>query len=736
MIKANTLPNLPDIYEAKQKKKKKKIKKKSRYYVHVETENISFLKMAKSLEVLNVQNNDFFLALYDTSLIGVDPYDEDLDLETQARIIAECTRNYWYFIREVVRIEVAGGYKPYTLHRGNLAISWCFLNNFDLYAELPRQNGKSIAVDVLLLWTYNFGTTNSTMLVMNKEHKDAKENLERIRNIRSQLPKYLRFDTKFNAENKELKLPENKEDAFNPKTKNKLVTKPCATSNERADKLGRGMTSPIAWWDEFAFLKFNMTIYEAASPATSQAAREAEAHGKPHCKLITTTPGDMSTQYGRDAYVFRNKCAPFSEEYYDWDIDDVRETLNKNSDNRFFNINFSYAQLGRDSTYFDDMVVELSGNMFKVRREVLLEWVSMADECPFDPADVERLAALTIPKDKATAIHINKYYTLNQYKPVDKNITAIISCDVATGASRDFSTIVVTDSKSKEAVAEFYNNKVDSLEFADIIYTISKELYPNSMIVIERNNTGSSVISLLLRTDVRGKIYYEVMNNDLQQKVKDGRTVDSNKTDSRNFGLYTTDERRNQMMELLLKFVKYYPTRVNIPMLSEQIRDLVYNKKSRIDHKPEGHDDVVMGYLVGIWVLYYGKNIGKYGILRLPDVDPETGKTPDEVYYEEMYREEQKRENMNKNFAMINSANGETPTIHQKQYKTMKDYYDEIDNEINNAYENEHGGSISLEKTLLGGSSRNQRFNIGGTGSSNQMSFGQQIIGSIISSDF
>lgn len=236
MIRTNTLPNLPNIYE--EKKKKKKAKKAAKYYIHSQTTNPSFLKMYKLLGSLGVENRDFFLAIYDRRLIGVDPYDENLDDETKLRVLAECQRNYWYFIREVVRIEVPGGTKPYMLHRGNLAISWCLINNLNFYAELPRQNGKSVSVDIALLWLYNFGTSNSTMLVMNKEHKDAKENLERIRNIRSSLPKYLRFDTKFNAENKELKILENKEDAYNHKNKNKIITKACATSNDKADKLG------------------------------------------------------------------------------------------------------------------------------------------------------------------------------------------------------------------------------------------------------------------------------------------------------------------------------------------------------------------------------------------------------------------------------------------------------------------------------------------------------------------
>ena len=241
MIKTNTLPELPDIYDDTKKKKKKKNKIKENYYIHVETSNASFLKMYALLEMLGIENRDFFLAIYDRDLIDVDPYSEEVlnSLELQVKIINECRRNYWYYIRECVRIVVPGGYKKYQLHRGNLAMSWCLLNSINFFTELPRQNYKSVSVDCALSWLYNFGITNSTMLMLNKEHKDAKDNLARIRDIISALPPYLRFDVKFNAENKPLKILKNKEDAYNHKTNNKLVTKPSATSEAKADNLGK-----------------------------------------------------------------------------------------------------------------------------------------------------------------------------------------------------------------------------------------------------------------------------------------------------------------------------------------------------------------------------------------------------------------------------------------------------------------------------------------------------------------
>lgn len=710
MIKSNTLPELPDIYskEFKKKEKEKKIQKKYKkldYDIHINTSNVSFLKMYRNLSVLGIKNNDFFLALYDDRLEDVDPWDEDLSLEEQIMVFNECKNNYWYFIREVVRLPVPGSDigtgKQYELHRGNLAMSWCFMNNLNFFGELPRQNGKSVAVDLMLLWLYNFGTSNSSMLIMNKDHAEAKNNLKRIREFRDALPSYLQFNTRFNDNGVELKLPQNKEDAFNPKNRNQLITKPCATSKDKADQLGRGMTQPVQWFDEFGFLKYNMIIYESASPAALQASIEAEKLGKPHCKMITTTPGDMATEYGTDAYNFKNKCLLFREEYYDWDIDDVKELLRLNSDNGFFNIVFSWKQLGRTNAYYDQCWQELGGNYLKIRREVLLHWISVTDDSPFDEKDLDALQEITYNEDAvATPWYIDKYYKLNLYDKIDNTkIPVIISCDVSSGARRDFSTIAIINSRTKQCIGEFANNKVDSLTFSYIIHAIATKLFPNCVVVIERNNVGAAVIGNLLRTELKSKLYFESNKSDIQEKIKNGTVEYNQYNDIRNYGLWTDDNKREQMMELLMKFVHTYRDRIRTPILSSQICELTYNKHNRIDHKPNMHDDMVMGYLIGMWVYYYGKNISKYGIVKMPDVDPETGLTEEEAYAKMVVEKEEKEKELAKNIKeMMNSFDTESTG---PEFKTIADYYNEIDSERESYYYNDTGnGSVPLSSIV------------------------------------
>ena len=293
------------------------------------TKNQSFLDMHYFLKSIGIQNNAFFLAIYDTDLIGVDPRDPKLNVMMKKKIFLECQRNFWYFIREVVRIPdqggTVGGGVPYKLHRGNLALNYCFVNNFNLFLELPRQHGKTVSACVWYLWVFNFGTTNSQIAFMNKKHEDSKDNLIRLKNIRAALPSYLIMDSAYGFDGKKLKATNRAEKIAHPSNGNMIVAKSSARNKAGADGLGRGCTMPMQWYDEYAFILFNDIIYAAATPAFVTASGNAKNNGAPYGILITTTPGDMTTDEGKDAYATKEAATPFQEVFYDYSYQQMQE---------------------------------------------------------------------------------------------------------------------------------------------------------------------------------------------------------------------------------------------------------------------------------------------------------------------------------------------------------------------------------------------------------------------------
>lgn len=250
-----------------------------------QTTNDSFIKLAKQLKDEGVKNYKFFLVLYDHNLQGVDPYDEDnLSLEMKSRIKKEIRINPWYFLREVVVIPEAGGKIRFQAHRGNLAQSFCLFNNIDVIECLPRQNGKTIGAVADYQWIYHFATINTNMLFSNKQLADSQLNIKRFNDMTDALPSYLKshLNEKLDTDN----LNNIRCDSTN----NTITALSTAKDEASADKLGRGCTVPIVWYDEFAFLKFNKKIFDSAAFALSKASESAKRNGTPYSRLITTTP--------------------------------------------------------------------------------------------------------------------------------------------------------------------------------------------------------------------------------------------------------------------------------------------------------------------------------------------------------------------------------------------------------------------------------------------------------------
>ena len=471
-------------------------------YYQLETANASFREMHFFLKNKGIKNNKFFLILYDRDLAGVDPRDPRLNEQMKTKVFKECMRNFWYFAREVVRIpdqggDVGGG-KRYKLHRGNLALNYGFINNWNMFLELPRQHGKTISAIVWYVWVYNFGTTNSEMMFMNKKHDDSKLNLARMKEIIAALPSYLRMDTIY-KDGKPLKASNNVESMTNPYNKNKVSTKPGARNKANANSIGRGCTMPIHWYDEYAFILHNSIIYSAATPAFSTASKNAKANGAPYGILITTTPGDMTTDEGMDAFNTKEMAIPFNEAFYDYTYQQLQELRATNTDSSFFYIRFTYQQLGSGEDYFRQICIDMKKNWPAIRREVLLEWSNSSDNSPFTKQDLDTVKSLI--REPISQLCLGKFYFMDIYKQMEfKRFPPLIGVDVSGGYNKDASAITIVDSKTTEVVACLNCNYISITDLAKVIYELVVKYMPNAIVNIERNGVAFQQTSAYLVT--------------------------------------------------------------------------------------------------------------------------------------------------------------------------------------------------------------------------------------------
>lgn len=467
-------------------------------FVHMETANKSFLDMHYYLKERGIKNNNFFLALYDSGLRGVDPRDPNLPNYMKVRILQECRRNYWYFLREVLRIPVsggdAGGGDRFRLDRASLAMNFLFTLNASMYVEIPRQMGKTSCACARYLWVYNFASTNSDIMFMHKDHSGSKDNLKKLKDFRDALPSYLRFDSAIGVDGKKLKVPNTVVNIQHPFNNNRIITKPSARTKDAANNLGRGATIPLQFYDEFAFMPFNETVYMAATPAFSTARENAKRNNVPYGIVITSTPGDLLTDSGAYAYNIRNNATPFRESMYDMTYDQIKEIMNTNDKSDLFLVYYNYKQLGSGPEYLNNMIKMMQGNWPAIRREILLEWAESPTECPFSQEDLDTIKGYCHEPIGSIPV-MNGKYEFMKYEDIDTDYPAIIGVDVSGAEYQDSSAITIIDSKTTRVCAVFNCNYIPADELAMVIYELVTRYLPNGIICVELNGETNQFTS-------------------------------------------------------------------------------------------------------------------------------------------------------------------------------------------------------------------------------------------------
>jgi hypothetical protein len=282
--------------QPQQQQQKREYAKVHRIYAQMSTKNKSFLDMHHYLKSIGVRNNKFMLTLIDPDLDGINPFDPTLNAYYKQKILRECICNYWYWLREVCRLPSSGADPMmYQLDRGNLAYNFCASLNLNIFFEEPRQCGKTTAVMVRHAYLYNFGTTNSKMAFLHKNMDGSKDNLESLKVILEMQPKYLLFKERIDYDGKIDRGKWNTTELLNPYNRNNIKIYASATNKTRAASLLRGKTLVFIWYDEYAFIPYNDTIYMNAAPAFNTASNIAKQHGAPYGITITTTPGFLAT---------------------------------------------------------------------------------------------------------------------------------------------------------------------------------------------------------------------------------------------------------------------------------------------------------------------------------------------------------------------------------------------------------------------------------------------------------
>ena len=362
------------------------------------------------------------------------------------------------------------------------------------------------------------------------------------------------------------------------------------------------------WFDEFAFLKFNNEIYESATFALSAAAERAKAQNKPYFKLITTTPNNIDLPSGEYCRNMIDSSCPFCFEMFDMDPDALRTFINKNSDNGFVYIEFSYKELGKDEYWFHEQCRAVNHVKLKIKREILLEWTKSADKSIYSEEQIDAISLSERPV--IFTKFVMKDYPFHFIEAYDPTKPYVLGIDVAGGVSLDSSTIVAVDPTTLSPVGYFANNKIELPEFAELIKETVITLFPMSAVAVERAPISLGLISTLMKDSfIKKRLVYTYQNDDTKEKEKSVRNSakqnSNSNLNSRVYGLVTSETSRNMMYDLLNYEIVNHPDVFKLRPLIKEIGTLERNKRGKVEAARGRHDDILMAYLIARYAISY-----------------------------------------------------------------------------------------------------------------------------------
>lgn len=608
--------------------------KRFRVYADFNTRNDTFLKLAHLYrDELKVKNWKFHLALLQPELSGVDPYAENLDLTTKAKIAYECKFNPWYYFREVARIPQSGPVpSPFLANRGNIALYWSFFNHINFGLLQPRQTGKSVSTDVLmvgLMFIWGFKT------VINLITKDAKlrdANIERLKQMRELLPDYIDMIDKNDTDNSET--------LTCVRLDNRYKTAVARNDKMAADRLGRGLTVPIIQFDEFAYLSRMFESLPVAMAGASAARDAARRQGQFFGNIFTTTAGNVTTRDGAFAHKFMTGGAIWTESYFDLANQAAVElVVEKGTTGKTPLIygSFNHRQLGRDDLWLYRTLRESASSGEIADRDFFNIWTVGGEGSPL--TDAEKKILKEAMRDSEYNEHTENGYMIRWYIPKHEIADRMARCHVVMGCDpsellgpdTDATGLVGIDAETHEVLfAGRFNETSVSLLATFIADLLIK--YPGITWVPERKSTGISLIDIVILIlhskgiDPFRRIFNRVVDesNILETEYETVRTTPvSQRTPQfydrykRHFGFNTSGGGRYSRNALykdsLSNSVAIGGRNMNDKQLITEMLALVL-KNGRIDHTSDEHDDMVVSMLLAHWTCIRGQNLDYYGI--------------------------------------------------------------------------------------------------------------------------
>lgn len=474
----------------------------------------------------------------------------------------------------------------------------------------------SLATQSMYLKGYNSKwsmVTHSTTL--------AVENVERVTILRDNLPEWMVKTSTHDIENRS----EIKYAYF----KNQYRSFLGSSSEEGANRVGRGCSAPVIHFDEMAFIPNIRIVFQAIMPSTDAVRELARANGQYCSNIMTTTAGDPTTDSGKYALEIIGKAMKFSEMLYDCpDKDALNHLLERNSKNMMITATFSYLMLGKTREWFHKVTSRNNMSLAKIKLDYLNQWGSSVEETIVDKKFLDRMVEtrkLQVPyTEYLDGFQISWYVTKAEFQsPLFAKKKFVIGCDTSKLVGEDFTTLVGVDPETMNTLFTVKANQSNTIAITLLILTLMMR-YKNSVLIMENASTAVGIFDNLVDYLItKGENPFRRMFNLVVDRKQNKEFRDINLADTdlarssmrKYLGFFTTSKTRPVLYKQVLnRMAELCYDRVFDDEIVTQLCSLAKRTDGRIDHKSGGHDDMVIAWLLAGYLILLANNVQFYGL--------------------------------------------------------------------------------------------------------------------------
>ena len=501
--------------------------------------------------------------------------------------LIKCKMSAVYFIENYVSVPVAGGRVPIKESE-----QWNSTDKYKIIVDLfqqhdavlymsSRQSGKTTTSAMYLLWCMIFfPKIQISYLTLDKNR--AVDMISRMKEMMDSLPRWMQVKPKSGAERL----------SYYELINGSKISASFVSGSNDPDKVGRGLSSPIVFIDETAFIPHADIVWGALQPSVSAAKIFAKKNGYPNGVIFTSTPNGAGANFFYNVYQNSVKF----DDIYDYEHkklhNNYQQEFLKPEKNSFISVVLHWSEF-RSQEWYEQQRKDLNFNQRKISQELDLSFLG-SDTCIFD----DNIIAALIPKKKYSKITLPYGCEFDLYDEIDPNEKYYLGVDTAmsTGSGSDYSAMVLTKASDGRPIGEFHGRFSVVKRYAQVVKTLVKSfkvIYGLSSetlnVVIERNSIGKEVVEELI---------YDTSNFDFEEFL----FYEETDAGERVPGLYTSNSgkmgqgKRDKMFIELMNYTNKQPFSIFGPLLIDELRNLEQKSSGRIEASKNQHDDIVMAW--------------------------------------------------------------------------------------------------------------------------------------------